>query len=722
MLRLLLTTSLLTLAGAAAAAQDVPVRAGDHPSFSRLVLYFDERPDWRLGRVEGGYELRTGEPDLRFDDSEVFDRIARDRIARLEPGSEPGALRIEVECACSVDAFAFQSDALVIDVIERAPDPASPFEVALDSGAPLVPRAAPTLPAYVELLPLPLLPGSFPIMEAAMAGPRRPVSTAVDPSAPFKTPAPEPQPVEAPRPTPQTAPQPKAIALSPTALDARLAETAKTMLREVGRAAAQGLVEPDMEETEAALAEAESALANRHVTVTTSIARDLASRPQRPLTADGLTCIEPERLDVAAWGSESGNGAALAEFRENLLAEFDEANPESVEALARHYVYLTFGAEARALLAAYPEGETDLLLALADIVDGKTSEAGPLADQISCDGPSALWAAFARPTLSTGDGIATDALLREFARLPVHIRRHLGPDLAEKFLAMGDENTVQALRNAMNRAPGARVAAQELLAARIDAEAGAPDEAALERLAAENTQTGTEALILLLAEQVEAGAVNPNLVEQAAALAYERKGTPAAEGLKAAEIAGRIALDQFEAALAAVDAGPLDAATEARLRGSAYEAMAERMDDAAFLPAAFAADAKLGTEGPELTARRALAKRLLALRFPEQARALVGREDVLPQPEDRLILAEAAFQAERPEIAESYLVGLPAPEAEALRAAYSDEPAIAPLEPAESGDAPAPEGILAEGRALLDASQSLRSRLDERLQTLTPQG
>jgi hypothetical protein len=155
--------------------------------------------------------------------------------------------------------------------------------------------------------------------------------------------------------------------------------------------------------------------------------------------------------------------------------------------------------------------------------------------------------------------------------------------------------------------------------------------------------------------------------------------------------------------------------------------MADRMDDAGFLPKAFAADGALGTEGRGIEARRAVASRLLDLRFPDQARALVGRADILPAGADRMILAEAAYQAGNAEIAESHLAGLAGPEVEALRAEYAPRPAMPPevAEPAAEEEvaqaeaAPAgPLGSLAESRRLVEESRAVRERLRARLDGL----
>ncbi|MDX1730616.1 MAG: CBS domain-containing protein, partial [Aurantimonas coralicida] len=69
-------------------------------------------------------------------------------------------------------------------------------------------------------------------------------------------------------------------------------------------------------------------------------------------------------------------------------------------------------------------------VSLAEIMDrGLASAPEALIPQMSCDGVAALWAALAQPSFHRGMQINTGAVLRTFAALPPHLRRHLGPDL-----------------------------------------------------------------------------------------------------------------------------------------------------------------------------------------------------------------------------------------------------------------------------------------------------
>ena len=86
----LLLVAMACAAALPAVAQTVRVKSGEHEDFSRLVLYFPERPEYEVVETDGGYELRA-DGAYSYDVDGVFRLIPRDRIAGL--GMVGGALR-----------------------------------------------------------------------------------------------------------------------------------------------------------------------------------------------------------------------------------------------------------------------------------------------------------------------------------------------------------------------------------------------------------------------------------------------------------------------------------------------------------------------------------------------------------------------------------------------------------------------------------------------------
>ncbi len=172
-------------------------------------------------------------------------------------------------------------------------------------------------------------------------------------------------------------------------------------------------------------------------------------------------------------------GVQIEEARSKLVGEFDKPQRDAVAKLARLYVRLGFGAEARAVLHALPVEmpDSDLIETMAEIVDnGSAVTPGRLAGQANCKGAAALWSVLASPHLPVGTVVNTDAVIQSFSGLPLALRELLGPGLADRFLARNDTDTARALRDTITRAvanPGPEL---RLVSARLDIARGAVSE------------------------------------------------------------------------------------------------------------------------------------------------------------------------------------------------------------------------------------------------------
>ena len=73
----------------AAWADAVRITSGEHATFSRIVIYFQESVAWRFGRSENGYVFEYDGPSIVFQAEEVFRFIPRRRVLDLEVGNVP---------------------------------------------------------------------------------------------------------------------------------------------------------------------------------------------------------------------------------------------------------------------------------------------------------------------------------------------------------------------------------------------------------------------------------------------------------------------------------------------------------------------------------------------------------------------------------------------------------------------------------------------------------
>jgi hypothetical protein len=701
--------------------------------------------------VPGGYGFEVERGGVVFDISGVYTFIARDRVTEIGQDPGTGRLILTLGCECHARAEAFGSDWIVIDIVDGAPEAGTPFEEPLGdaAGAPREarsPRPRPAAPGgdapplalgnsasgspasgtpvsdTAAELPLPApLPRENPIFpaETRTAGswrsaPRDPEGGGARPGgaeepggispAPGATAGPDASAFEV---APFAATIPPWAALE-TALGGSspgqggplagvletqtrphdLAAQEELLLLELARAAAQGLVEANLPDLEAAEASAEPRPAEEesaeppppapedHVRLEaeTSIDRDAgAPRGAGTVTSEGGACLPDVYFEIDAWGGEGDPARLLAEARQNLVGEFDRPDPVRVAALAKLYLHLGFGAEAKAVIHSFglEAPETALLEALASVLDGEAEGLpGPLAGQEGCAGAVALWAVLAQGGAARlpHRTIDTRALLAAFSTLPIHLRRHLGPPLAESFLEAGDQVTAIAIRNAVARAPGGHGAAFELFEARLGLAEGDPEAPSeLEALVPDDDALAPAAYADFLSAELAAGRVPADAAVTASALAFEIAGTD--EGAELADLALRSALAAGDFAQAVreierhAEAG--GAGTDSLWRAFA-EALAAGAQDEVFLREAYAHRAALAPAVAGSPAAPVFAKRLSGLGFPEEALRYLPSSEA--GTESRLARAEALVASGSPAAAFGTLAGISGAEAERLRA------------------------------------------------------
>lgn len=695
-----LAIALILLAPGAMRAETVGVRSGDHEGFTRILVQFAGQEKWVFGRVDGGFEFRPDRADIGYRLDGIYDRIDRARITDVRDIGA-GRLFLAVDCTCHGTVFELEDGQVVLDIVSG---PAREPGTGVDAVLPVfvrdtetLPDLAPDGPLLAKLEPKAAqasvvvsdragLPLTLPRLGAPLVLPDRgreaePERVPPMPDVPDRAiPTEE---VVLPEVAAQPQSAPAEVPLDPDRA-ARIAQTETVLLEQIARAAAQGLLDADMSEVEQGIAgakpEVESeppppvveppvqpATPRGHVSVETGVDRALSARDATTgETDEGEACIDPEFFDISGWGSDIQNGTDIGAYRSSLVGEFDIASGDGVTALARNYVYIGFGAEAKALIHRYPGSieRPDLLYAMAEIMDlGQSSTAEELVDQMACDGATALWATLAQPALRPGQSINRNAVALGFGTLPVHLRRHLGPGLADDFLAAGDRETADKIRAAIDRAGDTRSSEYGLLTAQFDLEDGNVDRATetLDHVVSAGDATLPEALL----HRVEAtlssgGAVPEDIVVLLDGLVVQFRGTDTARQMADAGIRARASGADFTAAFAQLDAafgsGLIAPDRAGQLREDLFHGLTGNTDDVEFLRLSLP---RLGEVSRlDGSVRQALASRLLDLGFAGPARTALGDGAAMPQPEERMLLARAALLEDRPAAAIGYLAGL----------------------------------------------------------------
>ena len=707
---------------AGTAAEPVRVRSGEHPGFSRLVLDFDRVPRWSLSADGTRRSVTFAGPPVQLQIDEVYERIGRNRIRGIRAGVN--RLDLELGCDCRVMAYTLAGGRLVIDVGGELETRLAEADVALarprvlsddiredppagraPPGGPLDAGYEPQPPASLssDLAQPPsansetraLLSRKTPgLMTAPVADPvarrlERPgiaiansLAQTRDGSVAGSGRRPESGLADA-----VVTPWP----LQPTDARDRLDTATEALADALERAAAQGLI--DLAPGEALTSPGASSHRQLPETsagtlplpigqepnlrVTTSLDRELSMIVRRLEDDAGSSCLANFDLNVGSWGPPDGSVAGLSDLRAQLFGEFDTPDPDAARVLARRYIYLSFGAEALAVLdaVALPEDEAAVLRFLAEIADGRTRRPDDTATSLlKCPGFAAMWGLIAIAKPSSDVKLATGEIAGAFSDLPLHLRRHYGPALVDRFLFLGQTDAARIIWTAVDRAGGDHgerfvLATADLANAEGDATRAERDYAALEGASPANAALAV--LRLLRSRLARDGHVDRNLVDSAAALAFENRGTPVSRELKLAELSGRIAIDAWDEVFAELPrarfSGALGADDATAVLAELYTAMADHAGVGDFLRRGVEADERLPVSVASDGARRALAERFLDLGLADQAEGLIaGLAE--PGPADGLLKARSHIVAGRFGAAEAALAGRTGLAADRLRA------------------------------------------------------
>lgn len=599
--RLVLVLALL--APLPGAAQNVTVTSGEHDTFTRIALDFGQVIDWQVGRTPDGYALRVAGQKPQYDLTSVYKLIGRDRVSALWVDPANGDLHLGIGCSCFAMPFAFRPSIVVIDIKTGKPPKSSAFEVDLPGAQVKEVAAHPDVPDSGG--------PSYDWVGARLTDQSAPASGKPDAPA---------------------GPLPVAEGMEPLR---------KALLEEMSRGAAAGLIDMSLPRspTEGMVVGAPNTRFS--LGDAPNYATHLGETASEPTSATGSTCLADEALDMTTWMlSDQPVAEQMAVPMTGMVGEFDKPDPELIAKAVKFELYLGFGAEARALMGAFPieTDEVPVWTSLALILDDRPDTGGAFKSMAGCDTAAALWATLSIADLQHEPEVNTRAVVRAFSALPPHLRRLVGPRLADRLLSIHDGLAARAIRDAVTRLPGAKTAEVTLLEAKLDVAQGdlTAAEARLAPLARQSGPASEDALAALVTTTAtDMKPIAPEQIDALAAVAQERRDGPDAAQFETAVTLGRAAAGQFDQSFEGLAAHP-------ELAGTVWSLLSVLgTDDDVAAWAVLPAGAMPPPSGLPAAAR--IADRLLGFGFTDQAAAWLA---LVPDPDPQLVARLALAQSD----------------------------------------------------------------------------
>ena len=754
------------VAGSVLAAQTttLSVRGGEHADFTRLVIHLPEANHWRLSLSERSATLQVTGPPLQFDLAQTFARIPRTRLRNVT--AQPDALLLDLACDCQVRASEDIPQFLVIDIIGSAVIASPPARAALRPEPrpenPTAPRAAEATRAG-QVLARALRDRSI----------RDPASTSLTLQQFFDTAQ-----IAAPAQPLGTDRQPPVRSAITDEIGRALAGSVALGLLQGNEAFAGGDRAADMDQqTEVGrdfgtpdahisiapaghdrLESGANSPSDAHDTCRDAELVDIALWGRGFLPDNGVFTIaelygerdvpDPDHIrDLARYLLYLGFGA------EARMVTQLHAEPSRDAYLLGQIGYL---------VDLEPVPEPDAIIALH-----------------GCSPISTFWAFLAAPTDGNGAFLRADMLTQAVQSLPPHLRIHLGPAVIQRLTLLGESEAAQLVRAAVDRVAQTPTPALQLARAALDLETGtAEDGIRAEGLLAPE-QSDEALLFLLDRRERESQALEPGLLALAQDRLLALRGTEAGQRVAGHVLRAMLRAHAFNDAWAFLEQHPphLRDAHHVAAHQDLLRAITQKADDPTFLTLVFAQGPwRAFSLDPAL--RDAVAERLESLGFYQQGALMRVQDEVstrtgtpaaeqdattaegtdaAPPETDRLADAPPALYAptqataplshgaealalDRARAAQALLAGAQdaaSPTAPEAATRHGAEPAsvdettlpepdseadMAVPEPDErtrmipgQTPAPAPEGLLGQGRAALAESAALRDRVQSLL-------
>jgi hypothetical protein len=602
-------------------AETARVLSGEHGDFTRLVIEMPAPADWIVGRTPDGYAFAAKmDEQPEYDLSVVWQKIRRNRLASLEVDQATGALSLGLACDCHVFPFEYGSGIIVLDIKEGPAPSGSAFEAAFATSRPA------SQPASAS--------GGYDWITAFEPQETR---RSTDFRLPLDT---------------------GAISLKPLRDE---------LLEQLAKGAADGVVDMELPGKPRGGAETETVglpwsnirIGEQPGVVVTNPG---ALIDDETATAD---CAPADLLDLSSWGEGRLPRDLLAESRIGLFGEFDAPDEDAILRSTRQLLYLGFGVEARQSIDFLgPEAESQavaLYRSMGRLVDGEIDPQTPFAQMLDCDGPAALWAALAFDRFPAGPSVNRDAILQAYQALPSHLRRHLGPGLAERFLAREDTDAARMIRDAIERAPDADPGSVALLDAKANLQAGDIEAAQSHAETAVSLDGDSVENLIALVEThfLKLEPITPEIADALSGLRSETDATSIGPNLDRAIVLALALSDQSQAAF--------EEPAAATHSSDLWQVISARAADDDFL-----GHAVLSASAPQPEVKpavgRAVAERLLALGFPDAALMWLGPVTPMDPADLRLTAANAELQRGDAQKVIALLADIDDPAAEALRA------------------------------------------------------
>ena len=483
------------------------VRAGEHEEFTRITFALDEQMGWSKAQNSLVFE---GD-EVRFDTSQAFSRIGRDRLAGVQISQ--GRVTLDLGCHCDIRAFQASDRLVAVDILpseqplEKEPDPQASLPVTLSA---------------LSLL-------KIPTDEAAISEHNRMIETHSEPVS-IETEQSTQLPVE---------------------------NNVGGVAEAIARAATLGLVSPISEQ--ASFDSADKAISD-------GLAAALMQANARVGSLEAGVTGGPHVKNPDCPTSEvfprlsANSDLVIGNEIRDLVTQSGKVDPEQVVDAADMYLSLGFGVEAQSVLSISdnPSNQPYRWAIAAYLDHGQANDHPFKTAHLLCDADVALWALAILHEQADTDGLDLAALVASFQRWPKDVRAVVGPELSSILVQRDRHDLARTVLRVADFSDDPIASA--LAHAELEAAQGRPDLALslLEDLPSTVEAQSPEYVVGRINLRLENGSSIPDRdIETARSLLKEHQDLPVGQKLQDTLVAAYIHNGDLKSAIDVFDQHPL---------------------------------------------------------------------------------------------------------------------------------------------------------------------
>ena len=406
-----------------------PVRTGEHGLFTRLVVAILKNETWDMTQDGDYLRFEHSTTAARFDISEAFDRINRNRIKSVS--TQKNVLIINLGCECGVRTLQRDDGLVVIDVSEAY---FGEEEINREEDQTNI---QPSSVAVQELLLAPVNSHTSGRLEEKNTGYKRSIPRI-------------------------NSNKNEELSLLQRRISENLgsATSRGLLIARLGNSAASSNLSQYIEKQSTGISDKKNKSEKEtdtagNITFSNSM-QDLGESDQlldERYISDGRQCPNPQLLQLEKWAISENFLHEISSARNDLFTDIDSISVDAAINLAKTYIYFGFMEEALLTLSLVTNDDdrTDILRGLTDVISSEENDNDTINKYSGCGEEAKFWTFIGKKDETDAVDYDPSEIVKVYNKLPSNVRELLSSKIKRQLRVHGFESYRQVVERVEKR-------------------------------------------------------------------------------------------------------------------------------------------------------------------------------------------------------------------------------------------------------------------------------